>query len=95
MKITREDVLHIEKLAKLELSEGEVEKFSGQLSDILTYIEKLNELDTTGVEPTMNVVGKINAFREDVVLESLSVEDALLNAPEVEDNHFAVPRVIE
>ena len=95
MKITREDVLHIEKLAKLKLSDDEIEKFSVQLSDILTYIEKLNELDTEGVEPTMNVVGKINALRDDTIKESLSIEDALLNAPEVEDNHFAVPRVIE
>ena len=95
MEINRDDVLHIAKLSKLELSENEISMYSGQLSDILTYIEKLNELDTDGVEPTMNIVGKTNALREDVILKSLSVEDALFNAPEIEDNHFSVPRVIE
>ncbi len=95
MKIERDDVLHIAKLSKLQLNEEEISMYSDQLSDILTYIEKLDELDTDGVEPTMNIVGKTNAFREDVILESLPVDVALKNAPEVEDNHFAVPRVIE
>lgn len=95
MKINRDDVLHIAKLSRLELNEEEISMYSDQLSDILTYIEKLDEIDTTGVEPTLNIVGKVNAFREDTIIPSLSVEDALLNAPEVEDNHFAVPRVIE
>ena len=95
MEINRDDVLHIAKLSKLELTEDEISMYSGQLSDILTYIEKLDEVDTTGVEPTMNIVGKINSFRDDVIIESLPVEEALLNAPDVEDNHFSVPRVIE
>ncbi len=95
MEINRDDVLHIAKLSKLELTEDEISMYSSQLSDILTYIEKLDQLDTTGVEPTMNIVGKINAFREDKIIESISIEKALKNAPSVEDNHFAVPRVIE
>ena len=95
MKITKQEVEHVAKLARLELSEQEKEKLTDQLSNILTYVEKLNELDTTGVEPTAHVLDINNVMRDDVAGVSLPQEKALANAPEKAAGHYKVPKIIE
>ena len=94
MKITREEVRRVAALARLELSADEVERMTGQLDSILSYVAKLDELDTTGVTPTTHTQVVVNAFREDEVRPSLPRERALANAPERSDDAFIVPRVI-
>lgn len=94
MKISREEVEHVAKLARLELSEEELTTFGEQLSQVLTYIGKLNELKTEGVEPMSHAVDLVNVFREDKTGESLGVEEALGNAPAREDGFFRVPKVL-
>ena len=95
MKITREEIEHVARLARLELSEQEKEMFTGQMDAILAYVDKLNELETGGIVPTSHVVPMENAFREDVVTESFGADHALLNAPDRSDDFFRVPKVIE
>jgi len=95
MKITRQDVEHVARLARLEITETEKQAFSQQLSDILTYVEKLNALKTEGVEPTATVLGQTNVFREDKSRPSLPVEKVLANAPEQAEGFFVVPKIIE
>ncbi len=95
MKLTKIEVEHVAKLARLTVSEVEMEDFGRQLSEILTYIGKLNELDTSKVEPTSHVLDLSNVFRDDVVRESLAPEDVLANAPDRDNNHFRVPKIIE
>ena len=94
MSVTRKDVDHIATLARLEFSEAEKEHFTHQMNEILTYVEKLNELDTSNVEPLAHVIELNNVFREDVVQLSLSQATALQNAPSADDEHFKVPKVI-
>lgn len=94
MKISRAEVAYVARLARLEFTEEEMELFTTQLNAILDYVGKLGELDTSGVEPTSHAIEITNAFRDDAVHESLSVEEALANAPEREDGFFVVPRVI-
>ena len=95
MKITKQEVEHVARLARLELSDQEKEQLTDQLSNILTYVEKLNELDTRGVEPTAHVLDINNVMREDVPGRSLTQERALANAPEKAAGHFKVPKIIE
>lgn len=95
MKISREEVLHVAKLARLELSSEEIERLTDQLSNILTYVEKLNQLDTKQVEPTSHVLSISNVFREDRARPPLPVEKALENAPDSEGTFFRVPKIIE
>lgn len=95
MKITRKEVEYVAHLARLKLSEEEAENFTSQLDQILTYFEKLNELDTKDIEPTAHCIPMVNAFREDEVKQSLPVEDSLANAPAKEGNFFKVPKIIE
>ncbi len=95
MKITREEIEHVARLARLELNETEKEMFTGQMDAILAYVDKLNELDTAGIIPTSHAVPVENAFREDVVSPSFTTDNALLNAPDRADNFFRVPKVIE
>ncbi len=94
-KISREQVEKVAKLARLDLSEQELTEFTGQLSSILEYIEKLNELDTDSVEPLAHCLPVHNVFRDDVVIPSLDVDSALKNAPASFDNHFKVPKVLD
>ncbi len=94
MALTREEVLHVAQLARLALEPAEVELFTRQLNDILAYVEKLQELDTTGVTPMAHVLPVFNAFREDAVKTGLPREEALDNAPEREEGNFVVPRII-
>jgi aspartyl-tRNA(Asn)/glutamyl-tRNA(Gln) amidotransferase subunit C len=95
MKISREEVVHVARLARLAMTPEEAERFTEQLSNILTYVEKLNQLDTTRVEPTSHVLPLFNVFREDQVRPSLSSEKALENAPEKEGPFFKVPKIID
>ena len=95
MKLSAQDVEYVAKLARLEVTETEKEKFTAQLNDILLYIDKLNELDTTGVTPMTHAIAVTNAFREDTVLESLGTERALANAPDARGEFFRVPKVID
>ena len=94
MKITREEVQHVAKLARIELSAAEVERMTGQLDAILSYVAKLDELDTSGVAVTTHTQNVVNAFREDEVRPSLPRERALANGPDQNDEAFVVPRVI-
>jgi len=93
--ITRDDVVYIAKLSRLDIDDSDLDKYVPQLQQILQYIEKLNELDTSSVEPTAHVLPLRNVTREDEVNESLSNEDAMKSAPEVENGFFKVPPVIE
>ena len=98
MKISREDVLKVAALANLELAETEVETYRGQLDDILTYIDKLNEIDTSGIEPMAQVVAASadgSTLREDVVVRADVITEVLSGAPDPEAPYFRVPRVIE
>jgi aspartyl-tRNA(Asn)/glutamyl-tRNA(Gln) amidotransferase subunit C len=93
--ITREDVEHVAELARLALTAAEKEQFIVQLNDILTYFEKLNELDTSDIEPTAHVLPMSNVFRDDEVRPSLDRAKVLHNAPEESHFFFKVPRIIE
>ena len=99
MKITREDVVRVAELAYLDLSEDELEKYRRQIDEILDYIGKLNELDTSGVEPMAQVLADDQAadatMREDLVVPSAVAEDVLRQAPDPKPPYFRVPKVIE
>ena len=100
MKITREDVLRVAELAHLELSESEVDAYQRHLDSILTYVEKLNALDTSGVEPMAQVApaGALAAgtpLRDDVEQPCPIIGEVLAGAPEGTATHFRVPKVIE
>jgi aspartyl-tRNA(Asn)/glutamyl-tRNA(Gln) amidotransferase subunit C len=94
MALTPETVKQVAELARLTLADAEVELFTRQLNDILNYVEKLNELETTDVPPMTHVLELHNAFREDEVKNSLPLEEALANAPDRQRNFFAVPKII-
>lgn len=94
MKVTKKDIEHVAQLARLNLSEDELRTMTGQLDNILTYVEKLGELDTSDVIPTSHVFSVSNAFREDEVKESLSQEEAVKNGPLQNGETFQVPRII-
>ena len=95
MKITKQEVEHVARLARLDLSEQEKEALTDHLSNILTYVEQLNTLDTKGVEPTSHVLNINNVMRDDVPDESLPQERALSNAPDKAAGHYRVPKIIE
>ena len=94
MKTTPEEVSHVANLARLRLSPEEVETMARQLHDILTYVAKLNELDTGGITPMTHAISIVNAFREDEVKPSLDREKTLANGPQQDGGFFVVPRVI-
>ncbi|MGD0216146.1 MAG: Asp-tRNA(Asn)/Glu-tRNA(Gln) amidotransferase subunit GatC [Desulfobaccales bacterium] len=94
MALTREEVLHVAELARLSLSPEEIELFTLQLNEILEYVEKLQELDTSGVAPLAHVIPLSNVFREDQARECLPLNEALQNGPAQEDGYFLVPRII-
>ncbi|WP_068777870.1 Asp-tRNA(Asn)/Glu-tRNA(Gln) amidotransferase subunit GatC [Paenibacillus sp. FJAT-26967] len=95
MSITIQNVEHVAKLARLNLSEEEKEQFTEQLNAILKYAEQLNKLDTDHVEPTSHPISVSNVTREDQVKPSLSLDKVMLNAPEEEEGQFKVPAVME
>ena len=94
MRIGIDTVRHVARLANLSFTEQELELFTRQLGSILEYIDKLNELDTSRIQPTSHVTRMEQVLREDRTAESLSVPQALANAPESKDDHFTVPKVI-
>jgi len=94
-KIDKEQVRKVAKLSRLELTEAEVEEFAGQLSAIVGYVEKMNELDTGDVEPLAHCLPISNVFREDEVKESLGTEQVLANAPQRDGDFFKVPKILE
>ena len=94
MKITREEVIHVANLARLDVDEALIDKFAKQIGMILEYIDTLNRVDTEGVMPTSHAISLTNAFREDDVKEDFDKDSALANAPEKEDGNFIVPKVI-
>ena len=94
MAVTIKDVEHIAKLAKLEFTEAEKEKFTHQMNQILEYMEQLNKLETSDIEPLSHVIELSNVFRQDVVKPGVSTEEALKNAPAKTEEFFKVPKVI-
>ena len=91
VEISRDQVLHVAKLARLALTDDEVERFRGQLSAILEAVGKVSELDLADVEPTAHPLDLVNTWREDEPRPSLSVDGALSNAPDREGDFFRVP----
>lgn len=94
MAVTIKDVEDVAELARLQFSEEEKQKLTEQLNRILEYMEKLNELDTSNVEPLSHVIDRSNVFRQDAVKPSHPVEDILKNAPSRTEKFFKVPKVI-
>ena len=94
MKITKEEVLYVAHLARLDLDEESIEKFAGQIDPVLGYIEKLNQVDTLGIKPTSHAISLTNVFRDDEEREHIERDLALANAPEQEDGQFVVPKVV-
>jgi aspartyl-tRNA(Asn)/glutamyl-tRNA(Gln) amidotransferase subunit C len=94
MKITKEEVVHVATLARLNLDEQALAVYTRQLGDILAYMDTLNRVATDEVPPTFHAIFITNAFRDDEVRASIPVERALGNAPESEDGSFIVPKVI-
>ncbi len=91
--ISKEDVKHIAWLARLEITEKEIEKFTQQLGQILQHASKIKEVNTQNIKPTAHPQPLKNVFREDVAKESITLEKALKNAPKKESGAFTVPRI--
>jgi len=94
-KITKQDVEYVAGLAQLRLDEAAKERLVREMGDILAYMDQLNELDTSNVEPMMHAMEMTNVFRQDVVEPSLPREEALKNAPVHDGEYFIVPRILE
>ena len=94
-KITLQDVEYVASLAQLSLDDEAKQRLVREMGDVLAYIDKLNELDTDGVEPMMHVLDLNNVFREDVVTGSLDRDTALQNAPKTDGEYFLVPRILD
>jgi aspartyl-tRNA(Asn)/glutamyl-tRNA(Gln) amidotransferase subunit C len=95
MSITRKEVIHIAKLARLELSDVEIERYQQQLSSILEYADRLKALDTSKISPTSSVLPARSRFREDIPVKSLPVDKLLQNASLAEKDQFKVPPALE
>ncbi|MHB1517351.1 MAG: Asp-tRNA(Asn)/Glu-tRNA(Gln) amidotransferase subunit GatC [Acidimicrobiales bacterium] len=93
-RLTRDEVAHVAALARLELSEEELELFTGQLAKIIEHAADVAELDLAGVEPTVHAVEMTNVLRPDQVRPCLDREEVLAEAPSVEDHRFKVPRIL-
>lgn len=94
-KITKAEVEHVARLARLDLDEDAKERMRSQLDSILTYIDQLRELDTEGVPPTSHAIPMVNVMREDEVRPSSPLEAMLANAPERDGDLFRIPKIIE
>jgi len=94
MKVSKNDIEYIAKLAKLKFNDEEAIKMQGEMNKILEYVEKLNELDTSDVEPLSHVIDLKNVAREDVANQTLTADDMLKNAPSKTEKFFRVPKVI-
>lgn len=95
MKIDKQTVEKIAHLARLNFNEGSKEKMTSELNVILEWIDKLNEMDTEGIEPLTNMSMEVNVMREDEVKNEMSHEEALRNAPKKDSNYFRVPKVLD
>lgn len=93
-QLSNEDVVHVAKLSRLKLTEDELQHFGEQLSSVLGYVSKLSELDVEGVEPMAHALDVTNVLREDVPVEGMSNEQALMNAPRQADGFFRVPEIL-
>ena len=94
-KISREDVRKVALLSRLEVTDEEIDRFTGQLGAILEYASMIDKLDLSDVEPTSHVMPIKNVFREDIAKNSIPVEDVLKNAPESFGNYFCVPKIMD
>ncbi|MBT8359058.1 MAG: Asp-tRNA(Asn)/Glu-tRNA(Gln) amidotransferase subunit GatC [Deltaproteobacteria bacterium] len=94
MKISKQEVLHVADLARLDLDEESIDRFAGQIGKILEYVDTLNKIDTRGITPTSHAIFLSNAFRNDEERQHLDTDVALANAPEKEDGGFIVPKVV-
>jgi aspartyl-tRNA(Asn)/glutamyl-tRNA(Gln) amidotransferase subunit C len=94
MKISPEEVAKVARLARLELGQDKIDQYSAQLGDILGYMDKLSELDTSAVEPMYTPVDHVSVMRDDVVEKRYAREDILKNAPETDGSFFIVPRIV-
>ena len=92
--LSRDDVKHVAKLARLALPPDKLEKFAGQLESILGYVEKINAVDTSGVEPMAHALPVKNVLRDDIPESGLPIEKVLQNAAETDERFFKVPKVI-
>lgn len=95
MKVTKQTIEHVAKLSMLNLSEEEKERFTKEMEKIVSYVEKLNELDTSDVKPREHVIPMKNVFRQDKVKQSYDRDSMLGNAPSSENGCFRVPKVVE
>ena len=95
MKLSREEVIHIATLARVGVSEKDIENFREQLSNILESFQALQQVDTSNVPPTAQAIALQNVIREDEVVESMSQDDVLANAPHREENFFKIKAVLE
>ena len=94
MKITRDEVLYVARLARLEVEEAATEKLAAQIGSILDYVDQLKQVDTAGVAPTSHALALTNAFREDAVRPHIERDLALANAPAQEEGCFLVPKIV-
>ncbi len=94
MTISKEEVARVAHLARLEIEESDLERFAGQLTDILQYMDILNEVDTSGIDPLYSPVEHATPYREDEVRQDWSREDVLRNAPRSDGEYFLVPKVV-
>jgi len=95
MKLSHAQVMHIAKLSRLSLSDEEAELYATQLSKIIDYVEQLNGLDTSSVEPTSHVIPLDNVMADDIGAASLTCMEALSNAPDATEKFYRVPKIIE
>jgi aspartyl-tRNA(Asn)/glutamyl-tRNA(Gln) amidotransferase subunit C len=95
MKVTKDVIEYVAHLGRLELEPHEIEEYTAQLDSILEYMDKLNALNTTGVEPMSHAIPNVNVFRGDKVVESFSVDESVGNAPDRSGSFFKVPPIIE
>lgn len=94
MHISQEEVDHVAKLARLEITDAEKQTFSEQLSSVLHYMEQLNEIETEGIDSTTTVLTQTHVLRDDVPRPSLLPDQAVANAPDAAEGFFAVPRIL-
>lgn len=94
-RISKEQVLHVAHLARLDINDEEADKFTSQLDDIISMAEKLDELNTENIQPTSHVFAQKNIMREDKAAEGLPLEDVMKNVPDQKDGQIKVPTIIE
>ncbi|MGI6296300.1 MAG: Asp-tRNA(Asn)/Glu-tRNA(Gln) amidotransferase subunit GatC [Armatimonadota bacterium] len=94
-QLTRNEIEGVASLSRIKLSEPEIDKLTIQINETLDSVQELISLDTDGVEPTVQITSAVNVFRKDEITPSLSVDDATANGPQVAENCFVVPRVVD